>query len=472
MIRAVSWIVVLAALVAAAVWFADRPGSVTLSWQGWRVDTTVGFLVFCIAFVAALSAALYRFWLFLRRAPTRISAYRTATRRQRGYRALTVGMVAVAAGDAAEATRQSRRADALLGDPPLTMLLSAQAAQLNGDDAAARVYFTNMLDRPETAFLGLRGLLMQAQRDGDSIAALGYARRAYEMRPKTPWVLPALFDLQIRQGDWVDALASLEQAVRRRVVSQEEGRRRRVVVLLGCSGEAALAGNATDALAYARKAYTQDPEYLPAAIRLVGLMVDGDRLRPASRIIHNAWARGPHPELARIHGAIAAGDEPIKIVRRFERLLSFNPDHPESHIALAEAALAAELWGTARNHLERAAGDAPSARVCRLMADLEEAEHDNTEAAREWLVRAATAEPDPAWVCGSCGAAWAHWSPRCQRCGELGALSWAVPERARELGAPGAGVGGMLAAPAGESSGGGDATATAGPLTPPPPGAN
>jgi hypothetical protein len=43
-------------------------------------------------------------------------------------------MVAVAAGDAAEAGRQAKRADALLGDPPLTMLLSAQAAQLNGDD--------------------------------------------------------------------------------------------------------------------------------------------------------------------------------------------------------------------------------------------------------------------------------------------------------------------------------------------------
>ena len=445
MIRAVSWIVVLAVLVAAAVWFADRPGSVTLDWQGWRIDTSVGFLVFCVALVAAFAAATYRFWLFLRRAPGRFGAYRTATRRQRGYRALTEGMVAVAAGDASEAARQARRADSLLGDPPLTMLLSAQAAQLNGDDAAARVYFTNMLDRTETAFLGLRGLLMQAQRDGDATAALTYARRAYEMRPKTPWVLPTLFDLQARQGDWVDALATLEEAVRRRAVSQEEGRRRRVVVLLGCSGEAALSGNATDALAYARKAYNQDPEYLPAAIRLVGLMVDGDKLRPASRIIHNAWARLPHPELARIYGAIASGEEPIKIVRRYERLLSFNPDHAESHIALAEAALTAELWGTARNHLERAAGDAPSARVCRMMADLEEAEHDNTEAAREWLIRAATAAPDPAWVCGSCVAAWAHWSPRCQRCGELGALAWAIPEHARELAAPG---GGMLGAPA------------------------
>jgi HemY protein len=432
MMRAISWIILLAALVSGAVWFADRPGEVTLNWQGWRIDTTVGFLVFSVALIAALIAGLYRFWLFLRRTPSRVSAYRRATKRQRGYRALTEGMVAVAAGDAAEAGRQAKRADSLLGDPPLTMLLSAQAAQLNGDDAAARVHFTNMLERSETAFLGLRGLLVQAQRDDDTEAALHYARRAYEMRPKTAWVLPALFDLQVKQGSWVEALASLEEAVRRRAVSQEEGRARRVVVLLGCSNEAATAGNLRGAISYARKAYNQSPEFLPATICLVGLMVEDGKLRPASRIIHNAWAREPHPELARIYAAMAPSEEAIKKVRRFERLLSFSPNHPESHVALAEAALEAGLWGSARSHLETAAESGKTARICRLMADVEEAENNDTDAARRWLTKAATADPDPAWLCSSCGAAWTRWDPICGRCGELAALEWRTPMHAAQ----------------------------------------
>src|SRR5207244_3592662 len=83
-----------------------------------------------------------------------------------GYRALTQGMVAVAAGDAEEAQRQARKADVLLAEPPLTLLLSAQAAQLGGDEDAARRFFSEMLNRPETEFLGLRGLLMQAGRGG------------------------------------------------------------------------------------------------------------------------------------------------------------------------------------------------------------------------------------------------------------------------------------------------------------------
>jgi hypothetical protein len=66
------------------------------------------------------------------------------------------------------------------------------------------------------------------------------------------------------------------------------------------------------------------------------------------------------------------------------------------------------------------------------MADLEEAENDDLEAARQWLLRAATAEPDPSWKCTSCGAAWLHWSPICGKCETLGTLDWGTPERARD----------------------------------------
>ena len=67
--------------------------------------------------------------------------------------------------------------------------LAAQTAQLGGDEDAARRYFTAMLEKPETAFLGLRGLLMQAMKAGDRAEALSLARRAYEERPNTPWAV-------------------------------------------------------------------------------------------------------------------------------------------------------------------------------------------------------------------------------------------------------------------------------------------
>ena len=430
----ISIILSLALVVAAAIWFSDRPGAVSIEWQGWLIEMSVGRFVLAGALVLAGSLIVIGFIRMIGRAPGRLRERNRTSRRERGYRALTHGMVAVAAGDPDEANRQARRADVLLNEPPLTMLLSAQAAQLNGDEAAAMRYFNGMLDRPETAFLGVRGLLIQAQHNQDPHAALAYAERAYQLQPKTPWVLTTMFDLQIGEGRWRAALATLEEAVKRRAVPAEAARDRRATVLLGCSGEAEAGGDLSEALRFARRANSLAPDFLPAVLRTVDLMVRAGKARPASRMIHNAWARMPHPELARIYGGIGEAGDALKRVKRYERLLSFNPDHAESHIALAEAALAAELWGEARNHLDKAAGGAPRARVCRMMADLEERSGEDPVAMRTWLLRASAAPPDPAWICGECGAAWESWMPVCGDCNALGTLKWQPPARARGLG--------------------------------------
>src|SRR5208282_5369545 len=192
---------------------ADHQGSVTLHWADIRIDTSVAVLAAAVAVIAAAAALFYQLWRWLWRAPRAFARSRREHRRLKGYHALTQGMVAVAAGDAAEARRQARRADVLLNEPPLTMLLSAQAAQLNGDEAAAERYFRAMLERRETEFLGLRGLIMQATKKGDTARALGLARRAKLLRPKTEWVLATLHELEARAGDWRSAGETARLAV-------------------------------------------------------------------------------------------------------------------------------------------------------------------------------------------------------------------------------------------------------------------
>jgi HemY protein len=130
LIRGILGLFVFAVLVAVAVFFADHPVQVEIVWQGWQVTTSVGVLV-AAAVLAALLVALL-FWIVSRMvASPRVFLRRRRERRRRsGYRALTQGMVAVAAGDPHEAQRYARKADALLAEPPLTLLLSAQAASL------------------------------------------------------------------------------------------------------------------------------------------------------------------------------------------------------------------------------------------------------------------------------------------------------------------------------------------------------
>jgi HemY protein len=433
MIRAAVYLILFAIAAAGVAWLADHPGAVTLVWQGYRIDTSVGMLITAAALLAAVAAFLYRFWRWLRAAPGAFARRRRESRRLKGYRALTQGMVAVAAGDAAEAKRQARRADFLLNEPPLTMLLSAQAAQLNGDEAAAEKFFTAMLARPETEFLGLRGLIVQATKAGDTSRALELARRAQALRPKTGWVLSTLHELETRAGEWQAAEETTRLALRAGTLAADQGARNRAVALYQQSLAAEAAGNRDLSLEAARKAAELAPGFQPAAIRAATLFDQAGKRRKALRAIEAGWSAAPHPELARLYLALGDDKEPLGRVMRIQRLVARRPNDHESHLALAEAALAARLWGEARRALEALESNGSAAltqRACRLWASLEEQEHADGSAARAWQARAASAAPDPAWVCGRCGAAQAHWAALCGQCGAYDAMVWRSPAHA------------------------------------------
>ena len=366
-------------------------------------------------------------------------------------------MVAVAAGDAQEAARWARKADSLLEDPPLTLLLSAQAAQLGGDEKAAEKYFNAMLEKPETRFLGLRGLLMQAMKAGDEQAALGYVRQAHALRPKTPWVVTNLFELSERTGDYDAAAAALKQAVKIKALPKAEAGHKGAVITLAKAEKARAEGRKDDALALARAADKADPDFLAAAALHARLAVESDRHREAAKVVERSWNRTPSAELAALYRRAAPSAKPLDQVKRFTKLAALNPNHRESHLALAEVSLDAQLWGEARRHLGIVVtleGEDPArAQVCRLMARLEEAERNDTEAARDWLERAARAPRDPAWVCNNCGAGATEWSVDCGACGAFDSLDWRAPRSVGTVAVEQTALAQITAKPSGKAAG-------------------
>jgi HemY protein len=434
-IRALGYLIVIFLVVAGAVWLLDRPGAVAVDWQGYRIETSFAVLVAGIAILAAAAALAYRFWLALVRAPGRIGDAMRERRRGKGYRALTKGMVAVAAGDAGEAARQVKRAEVLLNEPPLTLLLSAQAAQLNGDDKAAERFFEEMTANPETEFLGLRGLLTQAKKAGDDARALELARRACRLQPKSDWVSASLFDLQVRSGKWLDAQVTGDEQARLGLIGRDDNRRRKALLALQQGMELARSGDPEEAAKRYKFAHEGAPEFMPAAVAWAGALIDQGKARRAADVVAKVWALMPHPDLVEPAMRAAGADDALGRVKAAERLAAANKDHPESLIMLAGAYLEAQLWGEARSRLTTLGdGDGASqARVCRLWADLEEAEHNDTAAARDWLRRAALADADPAWVCDSCGNAVAAWSAICGNCGGFDSFHWRRPPHVTRL---------------------------------------
>src|SRR3546814_5108286 len=90
---------------------------------------------------------------------------------------------------------------------------------------------------------------------------------------------------------------------------------------------------------------------LPAVVREAALLARSGREKAAAGLIERSWERAPHRDLLAAYLALSPADEdPLARVKRLERLHRLQPDHPDSLTALAEAELAARLWGTARSH--------------------------------------------------------------------------------------------------------------------------
>jgi HemY protein len=439
MLRVLVYIAFVAVLAAIAVWLADRPGTVTLEWQGWQVETSVGIVALAVFLFAAAAALLYSAWRWISSRPHEWSLRRRLGRQEAGLKALSDGLVAIAAGDADAARKASRRAGSLLDHAPMALLLEAQTAQTAGDEAAARQTFEKMLDNPETEFLGLRGLIADALREHDDARALSFARRAYALKPRTPWILDTMVALHSRAGNWREAQRLVEEAQKAKRGSGADGRHQQAALLTERARAARAAGQHADAYAQARKASELDPALVPASALVARLVAQDGRERRARKVIERAWAGAPHPDMVAAYLEIAAADAgPLDRYKAVEGLVRPARTHPESRLALAEAALDAGLWGEARKQLDALEREAPAARVFRLRARLAEEDDEDTSDATMWLERAASADADRAWVCRDCGTVADEWTAVCGHCGAFATLAWDQPPRVhRAVVAPG-----------------------------------
>jgi HemY protein len=229
--RALVFIGLLCLAAFGAVWLADRPGTVLVTFGGYEAQTSVAVAAISLAGLALLLAMMWSVVTTLLNLPSRLNFASKARRRARGYQAVSRGMVAVGAGDPVAARRYAGEAERLLGQEPLTLLLKAQAAQVSGNRAAAEAAFTQMMEADETRVLGLRGLFVEARRRGDATAAREYASEAVRIAPAAAWASDAVLEARCAERDWRGALEAIDRRASLGLLDKTTAKRHRAVLL-------------------------------------------------------------------------------------------------------------------------------------------------------------------------------------------------------------------------------------------------
>jgi HemY protein len=423
MIRIILFLILIGLAAAGVAWVAEQPGDVVMTWGGLRIEAELPVAILGVFLVVVAALLLWTILRLLMRTPGHIRRRHHARRHARGRHAITHGLLAIGHGDPTAARQHANVARKLAGDDPLTLLLHAQAAQLEGDRPAAQHAFRAMAGRSDTRLLGLRGLFIEAQRADDPVAAVMIADEALKVAPNAPWASHAVLGFRCARGDWNGALAILDSNYTAGLIDKPTYRRQRGVLLTARALELETV-NRDVSRDSVKEAVKLAPTLVPAAVLAAKYESEAHQVRRAMKIIEAAWAAGPHPDLADAYAHVRLGDSARQRLSRVENLAARTPGHIEGALAVARAAIDAAEFERARAVLAPFV-DSPTQRVAMLMAELERTEHGDAGKAREWTLRAVRARHDPAWTAD--GYVSDRWRPVSPVTGRLDAFQWQTP---------------------------------------------
>lgn len=424
MLRVLIFLGFVLALAFGFAWLADRPGSVAIDWMGYQIELSamiamIGLLVLIVAVMAI--------WWVLKvviRSPQIMGGYFTSRRRDKGYEALSSGLIAAGSGDARSTQRHAKQAMKLLPDAPLTQVLAASSADLAGDAEAKRLAYQTMLDDPKTQLLGLRGLYLGAVGDDDEEAARHYAQQAAALAPALPWAGEAQFEDQVQRGEWAASRSALERNLQSKIITKVQRNRLRAVLLTAEAVEREQ-GEPDAARALALEAHKLALDLVPAAAAAGRLLIRAGKMTQASKVIEATWKKSLHPELAEVYLYVRPGDAVADRVKRARKLVQLCAHELEGELALSRTLMEAGKLDDARDCLKTFIGPEATQRVCLLMAEIEEQDGGETTAVRGWMARALRARRDPAWVAD--GYVSSTWEPVSPLSGRVDAFEWRVP---------------------------------------------
>ncbi|MBP0614818.1 heme biosynthesis protein HemY [Jiella mangrovi] len=433
MLRILAFFLIILAISLGFGWLADNPGSVSFDWQGQTVQTSL--MIFLIALGIFVVAVMLVVWLISAffRTPHTIHSWFETRRRDKGYSALSSGIIAAGAGDAILARRMTKQSQKLLDQrkEPLIRFLDAQTAMIEGDYDHARSVFQTMERDPETRLLAMRGLYLEAERVGDDEAARFYAERAVRLAPHVPWAGGAVLEGKSNAGDWDGAMEVLEAQKNTRLIERDESRRTRAVLLTAKAMDRVEA-DPKAAKSAALEAHSLAPELVPAALLAAKACFRLGDLRKGVKVLEKSWTYGPHPDVADAYVSARPGDSVDDRLKRARHLAALRPGNVESSLCLARAALDAHDLTLARKSALEAAEIEPRESVYLLLADIEEEDTGEVGRVREWMAKAIRAPRDPAWTAD--GVVSETWAPVSPVTGRLDAFEWkAPPQRAHAV---------------------------------------
>ena len=266
--------------------------------------------------------------------------------------------------------------------------------------------FEQLIHREKTELAGIQGLLSYARKGGDYDAVGRLLRKASEKHADEPWLQEMLWEVNVMQNDWAEALATLDKMKKTALVDQTEYTTRKALVLMK--------------LGRVKEAYKLLPDHPAVALAYAEL-----EPHKARAIVTDLWATAPTTEAFALFKKAIADEKPTKQAKLIEHLIQRHPSHKISLLVQAQTAMEQGLFGVAKEHLTAYLNTYPLTQtVARLMAEAERKGWNHEAEAKSWDAKAAEATDDTGWGCAVCGHKTQEWDAVCPNCNTFGSVKY------------------------------------------------
>jgi HemY protein len=434
LLKILAFVAVVAGLTIGGAYLMEQGGGAVIAMGGYEIALSplqfaIGLLllVALVWVLLKLLGVLGAVLRFINGDNNALSRHFSRRRERKGLEALTDAAVALASGEGKAALSRATQANRYLGQPELTQVLIAQAAEMSGDTARAEETYKLLARHERTRFAGIRGLMRQKLAAGDDVTALRLAEKAFEINPRHAETQDVLLRLQAESHDWAGARRTLGAQLKSGALPRDVHKRRDAVLALSQAADVIDESKSIETREAAIEANRLSPDLIPAAVMAARGYIAAQNGRYAARVLRKAWDVQPHPDLAAAFAEIVPDETPQERLARFKALTSTRPEHPETRMLETELLIAAEDFVGARRALGDLPETQPTSRALTLMAAISRGMGEDESVVRGWLTRALAAPRGPQWVCDNCGRIHSHWVPVCANCHAFDTLSWKAP---------------------------------------------
>lgn len=360
-----------------------NPGSLELIWFGYNIQLSAILAFIILIFLMSILLLIGHSILWLINLPSKWANHYKKSQESNVETELLNLLISSEAENFNTALELTQKMKKKLEKNPFFLWIAGNIFEKTKHYLEAEQCFMALIAQPGTFFLGLKGQIRAAIERGDFNKAYDLLKRAEKDFSSSPWVLKHFLALARKQKKFIDAEKTALRLDDLGYITKDQSKKQLAYIEYQEALQPKISQEQKET--YLRQAHYLDPSLTQVSEMLAELLHEQGHYAQALSILQATWDHAPTQTLGDLYLKILSPKNEGAAFEKVKEFVKKNPKNPESLLLLARIGLKAKLWGETRAALKQLIEKHPTAVAYQLMAHLESHEHQNMEAAMEWL---------------------------------------------------------------------------------------